>query len=514
MQFERIKRFFTLHTVSSKLIIGTIFSCLIMVAIIEHAFDVSLNYLGEKQISEREKTDLLLLEKSLGDGNWSIRDNCLYKGNIRMGDGTLSNANNSLFEEFEMNTGTFACVWKKCSDGQLVCVSRSANDTNEKDIVGSYLDKSIANKLQIENSFIGTYNIQGSSNHCFYKGIQDSTKSIIGCIIVGHSASEIQAEADKAKKQVNFVLINLILLSNIGLIVFFSRMSKNIETIKEYLQKIGTGEFPQERLTIRSRDEIEDVAKKINEMVDSLRDKERIGAELNIASKIQTAMLSKKFPDKSIIDLHAIMMPAKEVGGDFYDFEVQGNNVYFAIGDVSGKGVPAAIVMAITKSAIRMYRGMKLSIDEIVSKINNSISKGNEVGMFVTLFIGKINLTTLEFEFCNAGHNPIVVISPQGKATFLNTKANLAIGILEDFQYEGQKITLEKGTCLALYTDGVTEAEKANKEQYGNERLLAWAENNSHSSAVNACNNLYEDVLQFAEGNEQYDDITIMTMKV
>lgn len=240
-----------------------------------------------------------------------------------------------------------------------------------------------------------------------------------------------------------------------------------------------------------------------------------IDSELTIASKIQDGMLSKKFPDKNIVDIHAIMCPAKEVGGDLYDFQIRGDYLYFVIGDVSGKGVPAAIVMAITKHAFRMYNGLQSSMKELVERINNSISKENEVGMFVTLFVGRINLVTHDFDYCNAGHNPLVVISPQAQASFLDVKPNLAVGVMDDFQFESQHMVLKKGSCLVLYTDGVTEAERKTKELYGNDRLLAWANNYSVTkNATESCNDLYNDVIQFANGNEQNDDITIMTIKI
>lgn len=240
-----------------------------------------------------------------------------------------------------------------------------------------------------------------------------------------------------------------------------------------------------------------------------------IDSELTIASKIQEGMLSKKFPEKNVVDIHAAMCPAKEVGGDFYDFQIKGDYLYFAIGDVSGKGVPAAIVMAITKHAFRMYNGLHLSMDALVSQINNSISKDNEVGMFVTLFVGRINLKTREFDYCNAGHNPLVNISSQGHAQFLDVKTNIVVGIIEDFPYVAQHTVLEKDSCLVLYTDGVTEAERKTKELYGNERLLAWANNHDITkNATDSCNDLYNDVIQFANGNEQNDDITIMTIKL
>lgn len=242
-----------------------------------------------------------------------------------------------------------------------------------------------------------------------------------------------------------------------------------------------------------------------------------IDSELNIATKIQIGMLSKNFPEKDIIDIHAIMTPAKEVGGDFYDFEILDNKLYFAIGDVSGKGIPASIVMAITKSLVHMYNGMNLPMEQLVAKLNNSIAHGNEVGMFVTFFVGRIDLQTLEFEYCNAGHNPLVIVTPNSEAQFLDVQSNIAIGVFEDFVYKGQKMTLEKGTCLALYTDGVTEAEKATHEQFGEARLLDWANSETLGKSIDAttaCNDLQKEIINFVDGNEQNDDITIMTIRL
>ena len=173
-----------------------------------------------------------------------------------------------------------------------------------------------------------------------------------------------------------------------------------------------------------------------------------------------------------------------------------------------------ALVMAITKASFRFVSGLHLPLDEVVERMNNSVSQGNTSEMFVTLFVGKLDLETGLLKYCNAGHNPIVVIDTEGNASFLPCLPNIAIGVFPDFKYKMQEISLKKGTRLVLYTDGVTEAERADKTQFGEKRLLQWAANpGTYPNAAEACNGLYQVVKDFVEGNEQNDDITIMTIK-
>lgn len=253
----------------------------------------------------------------------------------------------------------------------------------------------------------------------------------------------------------------------------------------------------------------------IKELRRSLVSNEKFENELNIASSIQRRMLPMDFPKRDDFDIYAVLFPAKEVGGDLYDFYVKDNHLYFAIGDVSGKGVPAALFMAITRSAYRFISGMGMNMEEVERNINNAFTEGNDSGMFVTMFIGCLDLKTLELEYCNAGHNPIVVISPSGEASFLHAKANLAAGLIGGFQYQGETMHLEKGSRLLLYTDGISEAENRQKELYGEDRLLAYSANASVStSAKDFTDGLLESVRAFTDGNEQNDDITVLTIRV
>jgi len=288
---------------------------------------------------------------------------------------------------------------------------------------------------------------------------------------------------------------------------------------------IGKGNFRVKIPAVQTDDEIarlhdslEYMLRSFQEYIAELRSStasnERYASELNIASAIQRRMLPSDFSASGGADLFATLSPAKEVGGDIYDFVLRGRMLYFIVGDVSGKGVPAALYMTITKAAFRFASGMNVGPEEIVSRINNAFSEGNDSAMFVTLFLGKLDLDTLELEWCNGGHNPIVVIDPSGKAGFLQAKPNLAAGLFRDFPYVSESMTLQKGTRLLLYTDGVTEAERADLSQYGEQRLLEFAASVPCGATSQAfCEALFADLHAFTAGNPQNDDITILSLR-
>lgn len=242
---------------------------------------------------------------------------------------------------------------------------------------------------------------------------------------------------------------------------------------------------------------------------------ERMESELNIARKIQMGMLNTKFPSQ----LYAMLCPAKEVGGDFYDFSLKDGSLYFAIGDVSGKGVPASLMMALTSVIMRFVAGLGLPINTMLERINNSVSEANSHGLFVTLFVARIDMKTGHMEYCNAGHNPLVVIPPDGSPYFLKAKPNIAIGLLGDFHYEGERLELKPGTRLVAYTDGVTEAETRQGQsiqQFGNGRLLAWAKEIAQKDPSfqekDVVESLNQSVRDFAGDTPQNDDIAIMSL--
>lgn len=330
-------------------------------------------------------------------------------------------------------------------------------------------------------------------------------------------------------RKVSRILI-LFGLLGIGIIWFICRKVVNnltspLTEFSKSAAQIAQGEFNTQLPEIRSEDEIkqlrdafEHMEKSLTSYMDNLRrttaSQERIESELNIARGIQMGMLPHDFVVDDKVDFHAFLQPAKEIGGDLYDFHRTGDYFYFAIGDVSGKGIPAALFMAITRSAFRFISGLGLEMNEVMSKINNTFVESNRDSMFVTMFIAKINVKTGEFIYCNAGHNPLLLIFPDGTSRFLKAKPNIAIGLFDGFPYEKEKITLPQGTKIVAYTDGVTEAEDRDKKLFGEDRLQKWAESGFNGSAEDACGSLMAAVQEFTDGAEQNDDITIMTIKI
>jgi len=287
---------------------------------------------------------------------------------------------------------------------------------------------------------------------------------------------------------------------------------------------IAKGNFNATIPEVKTRDEVLTLRNSLDYMQRSINDyigqlktttaaNERYESELSIARNIQMSMLPQDFPDIEDVSLFAMVQPAKEVGGDLYDFIRVDDAVYFLVGDVSGKGVPAALFMSITRAAFRFIGAMGLPMDEVMRRVNNCLCDGNRNEMFVTIFAARLDFKTGELEYCNAGHNPIVVVSPEGKASFLRAKSNIAAGLFENFPYEGETLQLERGSRLVLYTDGVTEAEREDHGQYGEDRLLKWARDivpGASSEAVTL--DLYAKVRHFTQGAEQNDDITVLSV--
>lgn len=297
-------------------------------------------------------------------------------------------------------------------------------------------------------------------------------------------------------------------------IVEFTQVSMTMAkgNFKARLPEVKRGEELQ-----KLRDSMAFMQQSIREYIAELKtttaSNERYESELTIARDIQMSMLPQNFPNHPGCDLYAMVQPAKEVGGDLYDFIDVGDRVFFLVGDVSGKGVPAALFMAITRAAFRFIGALGLPINEVVRRVNDCLCDGNTNEMFVTLFAGCLNTSTGVMEFCNAGHNPIVIVAPDGSASFLRAKPNLAAGLFERFPYEAEQIRLEHGSRLIVYTDGVTEAERTDKTQFGEQALLDWARKMNPSVSAKASTlDLYTRVRHFTGDAEQNDDITIMSI--
>ncbi|OPY90634.1 MAG: Phosphoserine phosphatase RsbU [Syntrophus sp. PtaU1.Bin208] len=247
------------------------------------------------------------------------------------------------------------------------------------------------------------------------------------------------------------------------------------------------------------------------------QEKHTIAGELNAAREIQMSMVPKMFPpfpDRPEFDLAAVLEPAKEVGGDFYDFFfVDHDRLAFLLGDVSGKGIPASLFMAVTKTLLKSAMSEKASVDQVLFKVNNALCEGNEMAMFATVFCGIVDTRTGIVEFSNAGHNPPVMLRRGGNLEFLSSMGSLPIAIFEDSPYAKETLILEKGDTIILYSDGVTEA--MNKEQalFSEARLLESLREVSGKQPDELLKKILADVQGYAAGAPQSDDITILAIQ-
>ena len=242
---------------------------------------------------------------------------------------------------------------------------------------------------------------------------------------------------------------------------------------------------------------------------------ERIESELRIARDIQMSMVPSSFPDYEGLDMFASMTPAKEVGGDLYGYVLLGDKLYFALGDVSGKGVPASLFMAQATRLFRTLAVQQMKPAEICTRMNNALSgEDNESGMFVTFWLGLVDLTTGHLDFCNAGHNPPIIDGGESNGEFLDMIPNAPIGLFPGLDYEGEEIENVKGRQLFIYTDGLNEAENKAQEQFGDDRLLEILRTSHFDSAQQVIDALKAEVEQHRNGADPNDDLTMMCIRI
>ena len=259
-----------------------------------------------------------------------------------------------------------------------------------------------------------------------------------------------------------------------------------------------------------------------NQLEETTAAKERIESELRIARDIQMSMVPHQFPLREGLDLHALMTTAKEVGGDLYGYLLEGDKLYFCLGDVSGKGVPASLFMAQATRLFRTMAAQHMMPAEIATHMNMALTENNEQGMFVTMFIGLLDLNSGKLSFCNAGHNPPVLTDAPVKkgdngphpAHFIEMKPNAPIGLWPELEYEGEEIESIMGHPLLVYSDGLTEAENKKQEQFGEERLMNFLCNNHFENGKELDECLKALVDQFRDGAEVNDDLTLLSLKL
>ena len=316
---------------------------------------------------------------------------------------------------------------------------------------------------------------------------------------------ELKMEQERTQFRNTLIIVGIILLAMVIFIVFRIIAARRLKKAHDQLQATH-----EELLT--AYDQLEETTTA----------KERIESDLRIARNIQMGMVPSRFPDRPDLDLYASMTPAKEVGGDLYGYllmpadkpEDEADKLYFALGDVSGKGVPASLFMAQATRLFRTLAAQGMKPAEIATRINDALSgEDNETSMFVTMFLGLVDLHTGHLDFCNAGHNPPVLIG-EGSADFIDMVPNCPIGLWPNFEFEGEEIEKIMDRPLFIYTDGLNEAENRQQEQFTDERLLEILAHTPFESSQQTIEMLRAEVEKHRDGAEPNDDLTMLCVKV
>ena len=357
-----------------------------------------------------------------------------------------------------------------------------------------------------------------------------------------YNAENITALMGVAQNNINSIItyvisLLIVFIAMITVIIVFitqkftHSLTHPITMLRESVHEIAAGNLDYTLNINPIGDEIEDLGLSVKKMAKDLKEhihnltkvtaeKERIDAELSIATQIQASMLPSIFPPYphcKEFDLYATMLPAKEVGGDFFDFfMVDATTLAVVVADVSGKGVPAALFMVITKTLIKNNACSGKSPKEVFETVNRLLCENNEANMFVTAFMGYLDVTSGKFTYVNAGHNPPLVKKIKkagGDYSFLKTKSCFILAGLESAAYKEEETTLSSGDILYLYTDGVTEAMNNEYELFSDARLQKATDKYKECSIHELLNGIKEEIDTFAEGAEQADDITMLALK-
>ena len=403
-------------------------------------------------------------------------------------------------------------------NGSIVVADEKLNIiSNRGGYIGSKLSTlGIVLDSNIEPETLFTATVHGVPSYCMYAVSE-------GSYIIAVIPQSEAVLSRNVSVGITTVMEVIIFFALFVLIYFLIRklIVNNIERINDSLSKITNGDL-NEIVDVRSHVEFASLSDDINSTVDTLKKyiadaAARIDAELAFAKAIQHSALPSvfpPFPTRKEFDIWATMDTAKEVGGDFYDFYfVNKDTLAFLIADVSGKGIPAAMFMMTAKTIIKDLAESGMAVNDIFTKANEKLCENNESGMFVTAWMGILDLTTGKMQFANAGHNPPLVRHADGSFEYLKVRAGFVLAGMEGVKYRKNELQLAPGDVIYLYTDGVTEATNINDELYGEDRLLALLNANKEASMEKLCKLVKEDVFAFAGEAPQFDDITMLALK-
>ncbi len=374
-----------------------------------------------------------------------------------------------------------------------------------------------------ETGFIPYTSVRGKRCRLYYAPLP----SVGWSLAVVFPENELFATVTRLSVTMAVMGIAGILLLTAAVVHIASTITRPLSSLAAATHELASGNFDLELPTARSNDEVGELTRDFQVMRDALKEyirnltettaaKERIQSELKVATDIQASLLPRlfpPFPGRPEFDIFASMDPAKEVGGDFYDFFLaDGRNLCFLIADVSDKGVPAALYMMVAKTLLKT-EGQRLGEpDLILSSVNGILAADNDSCMFTTVFCGILDTSTGEVRFANAGHNPPLLMNSRGTA-YLTLKSGFVLGPLPDAVYETERIFMQPGDTLFLYTDGVTEAKNREDELYGETRLLNALQRVPGTEVSDIVRHIRAEVAGHADGAPQSDDITMLAIR-
>ena len=344
-------------------------------------------------------------------------------------------------------------------------------------------------------------------------------------------AGETVIQQDEAIRQILLWAIPAMIPISMGIsaagIIFSRRMTGPLDLLTKKVVSMDGGNLDVQ-IDIHTGDEVEKLGNAFNHMAAKIREyvrnlekvteeKERIRAELVVASSLQSNMLpsaESELEGIKEVELWAEMTPAKEVGGDFYDFfPVDDSHLAVVMADVSGKGVPAALFMVVARTLLRSHINSGIDVAEAVENVNRRLCENNKDGMFVTAWIGVLDLTDGRLVYVNAGHNAPLILRNHREYEYLNDRSGLVLAAMDDEEYRPYELYMRRDDILFLYTDGVTEAHNIHNELYGEERLLECLNQSVTEEPKEILENVWDDLLLFREGAEQFDDITELCLR-
>ena len=384
---------------------------------------------------------------------------------------------------------------------------------------------SLGHAMQAGKEGFRQLNVNDEDCYVFYKPLADTGWSV-GIVCPAHDI--FSGYYNLLNIMIGIVIVGLMLM----LMVFSGIISKQMEPLEELVyqaEAISSGRFDESLTELHRNDEIGQLSNSFRDMQQSLvrqmeelkqvnEQKGRIEGELKIARDIQMAMLPKIFPpypDRKDIDLFGQLTPAKEVGGDLFDFFIRDEKLFFCIGDVSGKGIPASLYMVVTKSLFRTVASHEASPDRIVYALNETMSHDNDSNMFVTFFVGVLDLPTGRMYYCNAGHDAPLLIGHTG-AGMLPVDSNLPIGVMDGWKFTKQETLVDPDTTIFLYTDGLNEAENIKHEQFEMTRVIEVAQTLQKKNEFNPTtivSQMTDAVRKFVGEADQSDDLTMLALQ-